>query len=183
MIHMLQKAEAYAAGPVPPTFRPYVPRRWRVPHTHYDPRMLWLHGQAMAELTTEKRNAELNSDQSVVLGMTIGAALIEKRVPTYFVSDDLCRALVKTEPPPDMTLKELPWAHDAILFSLPRQFCLDMIGVHIPILACARVESRVYTIPRPNQRPHEILGPNELRYAMWMMVYEANGDLLGDYTH
>src|SRR5204863_900625 len=120
---------------------------------------------------------------SSILGMTVVAALVEKRVPTYFVSDDLCRALVKTNPPQDMRLSQLPWAHDAILFSLPRQFCLDEFGVHIPILACAKVEPRIYSIQRPGLLPYEIMGPNELRYAMWMTAYESNGDMIGDYTH
>jgi hypothetical protein len=47
--------------------------------------------------------------------------LIECHVPTYFVYPELLAALRTTRFPDDMTLQDLRWAHDAVLFVIPRQ--------------------------------------------------------------
>jgi len=46
--------------------------------------------------------------------------LIENQTPTYFVYPKLLTALQATRLPSDMTLKDLPWPHQAALFVMPR---------------------------------------------------------------
>lgn len=186
-MNLLQEAEEKAAGEPPMEFlRRYAPRRWRVPATHYDPRLLWLHGEAITKLITDYEAPDLQQDHTMILSMAVSCALAEHQVPTYFVSDDLCRALARTDPPPYMRLSELTWAHDAMLFCLPRQFCLDYFSVHIPMVACAKLEKgRVYELQKPSGLPpHRVhCPPNDDMFASWVCAFEENGELVGDYSH
>lgn len=71
------------------------------------------------------------------------SALIEKGVPTYFLSRSIAEALVQTDLPKDFSLSEMPWPMESMLFSLPDDMLVGK-GFHISLLAVSKIEPRSY---------------------------------------
>jgi hypothetical protein len=66
--------------------------------------------------------------------------LIKYQMPTYFVSEDLCEALLKTEAPEDLLFSEIKWPMPIMRFMLPIEFSKRYFGSEVPYITAALVE-------------------------------------------
>lgn len=68
-------------------------------------------------------------------------SLIRYQVPTWFIGQELCEALLKTEPPQDLLLEEIQWPMPSMLFILPRDFSKNYFGYQVPYITLSRIDS------------------------------------------
>jgi hypothetical protein len=119
----------------PTIFNKAYPRRFQLPQCYQSPKLFstavfwsfWAQARPTEEWLANssddfreacKRQQRQTDQASTTLFMTC-CALIEKQVPTYFVSKAILQALLNTDLPKDFSLKDMPWPLDAMLFALP----------------------------------------------------------------
>lgn len=73
----------------------------------------------------------------------VACALIEKTVPTYFVSRGLMTALMNTDLPRDFSVEEMPWPLDSMLFCLPEGTIVTEKG-DFSVIAVCKCTERIY---------------------------------------
>jgi hypothetical protein len=66
-----------------------------------------------------------------------GWQIIKNLVPTFFVGQEFAESLVQTEPPENLTIRELQWPFEGMCFVLPEKFQMDYLGVHVPFVRMA----------------------------------------------
>jgi hypothetical protein len=71
------------------------------------------------------------------------ASVIEKGVPTYFVSRSIMQALMDTDLPKDFDLEEMPWPMEAMLLCLPEGSIVTEKG-DFSVIAVSRCSDREY---------------------------------------
>ena len=76
--------------------------------------------------------------------MLSSLALIEHRVPTYFVRSEFAQAVAQTSLPDDGKFSEIRWPLDAMLFVLPLEFALKYFGFRCPFIAITRNHPGTY---------------------------------------
>jgi hypothetical protein len=75
---------------------------------------------------------------------SMGMRLMQYKFPTYFVARDFAEAVVKTTPPGDLSLREIKWPMQAMLFAFPVGFIKSLIGHEVPFLAVAKLPPGSY---------------------------------------
>lgn len=66
--------------------------------------------------------------------------LVRYQMPTWFVGRELCEALLRTEPPQDLLLEEIPMPMPSMLFMLPSSFSETYFGYNVPFLTLSIVD-------------------------------------------
>lgn len=67
-------------------------------------------------------------------------SMIRYQVPTWFIGQELCEALLKTEPPQDLMIEEIQWPMPAMLFMLPLEFSQEYFGYTVPYITLAQFD-------------------------------------------
>lgn len=120
------------------------PRRFEIPTGFFSPKRLavpafWAMHE-WCEWKDQKTHLEIRDANS----NKVVSSLIEKQVPTYFVSKAIMQALINTDLPKDFQLKEMPWPMDALLFALPEKTLTSAHG-DITLLAIVKCTNRSYS--------------------------------------
>ena len=108
-----------------------VPKRLRIPPGYSNP------NQIILSAFTAVHSAYMGK---VASDATVGAVfastnlLIRYQMPTYFVSAELCDALLHTDAPENLKLAEVPRPMPAMLLMLPLEFSRRYFGLEIPFL-------------------------------------------------
>lgn len=128
---------------LPALFASCYPRRFEIPGGFANPKRL-----AVVAFWAMWEGSELNGHPSVRPANThcvkTVSALIEKQVPTYFVSRTIMHALINTDLPKDFALADMPWPLDAMLFVVPEGTLVSEHG-DITLLAIAKCTAREYS--------------------------------------
>lgn len=90
------------------------------------------------------RSPNFMTDKTQASIHVTSSLLIRYQVPTWFVGEELCEALMKTEPPQDLLLSEIQWPMPAMLFMLPLRFAVDYFGYEVPWITLCCVEKDAY---------------------------------------
>lgn len=113
------------------------PRRYVPPPGYFGNRV---HSISMAaHLVANEEHAELN--KVLVDCLLTDWKLIELGVPTYYLAPAFAEDLMMTEPPKDMILKDLLWAHDAMVFMLPESFQQSYFGRVVPFITICKTKT------------------------------------------
>lgn len=78
-------------------------------------------------------------DLTIHAGHVAFNEMIRCQVPTFFVSSDLCDAMMHTTPPEDMMIEELRFPGSGLLFVLPIEFTMRFVNREVPFLVVAKV--------------------------------------------
>jgi len=95
--------------------------------------------------------------------------ILKNLVPTFFVGQDFAESLVQTEPPENLTIRELQWPFDGMCFMLPEKFQMDYLGVHVPFVRMALQE----TGPQP--APERVK-----KFYPWAPTFGISADAYGE---
>jgi hypothetical protein len=124
-----------------PTFvRRFYPRKIACPTSHYSPKSVagFLIGAYLA--------AHIVPDPTDMhfLDTSIAALLEEKFVPTFFVDHALLDEARRSSADASITLADLHWPFDALLFIFPKE-AVPSISGHVPFMAmCNRHQGAIY---------------------------------------
>lgn len=80
--------------------------------------------------------------------------LCENMVPTFFVGQEFAEALVCTQPPENMVLRDLEWPFDGMSFVLPEAFQRSYFGALVPFVRVARVSAELHRPPAAIQKAY-----------------------------
>lgn len=136
----------------PKLFNLSYPRRFQLPNDYRSPKILALAvfwnlvnhisgtPQWQKERTSETNVIADDSGAFKSCSLQVCVSLIEKGVPTYFVSQKILHSLLNTDLPKDFSLEDMPWPMDVMLFALPDGI---LSGPHgdIKLLAVCKIEA------------------------------------------
>lgn len=121
-----------------PHLRPLCcPKRLQVPGGYPDPESLI--ASAYAANASALRGVTPVQDVTITSTRVACALLIKYQVPTYFVSTELCEALLETEAPEDLRFSEIIWPMPAMLFLLPFDFTQRYFRMPVHWLAALHI--------------------------------------------
>lgn len=80
-------------------------------------------------------------DKTAVYSFCVSMKLVALGVPTYFIGQELAESLAMTSPPEDMSLDELEWPLEGMMFMLPLAFSRRYFGVDVLHLSVVRVRA------------------------------------------
>jgi len=105
-------------------------------------------------------------------------ALMQHRVPTYFIAPEFAYSVANTDLPGDFKFIELLWPLPAMLFVLPDEFVKDYYGFYAPFLAVSNTPSAIYPnyynrLPKINM-PYFEMQVNKDRINVDYPVYRVN---------
>jgi len=138
----------------PSIFDKVYPKRFQIPQSYRSPKLLvstafWTFWKESYPAKVEGNLLEKYYNSEAVdnaIPFFVTCALIEKEVPTYFVSKAILQALLNTELPKDFSLNEMPWPMDAMLFVLPEGILKGSDGEDIKLLAvCKLIKGKEYS--------------------------------------
>lgn len=145
-----REATALIESAYPNLFAHCYPRHFTVPGGFYTPKRFglcafwsmfdasaWKKDVFQDRLNIQRLNIQNQSAAKII------SALVEKTVPTYFVSRAIMEALTKTDLPKDFSLQEMPWPLDAMLFMLPEGALRSPDG-DISFIAISKIVAGVY---------------------------------------
>lgn len=104
--------------------------------------------------------------------------LIRYQVPTYFVSRELCEALLKTEAPEDMLFSDIQYPMPAMLFVLPWDFSQTYFGFPTPFVTVAQVpKEHLITSPLifDGEKTRDVCVVNKNAFFLTTMLIYENG--------
>lgn len=122
----------------------YRPRRYLAPNGYINP-AAWSAGAWSSMIGLKMRNADEPSTMSDLV-------LLKAGVPTYFVSEEFCDAAAQTKMPTSLTLADIQWPAEGLLFCLPLAFSKRHFGHEVPFL----------------QVTHLVAGPVKLKALPWV---------------
>lgn len=129
-----------AAETDPDAWSQCYPRQIVPPSNYQNPRIysanLWAH-------TRYWHDTRLSASPHVTENLVV-QHLIQEKVPTYFVSEDLAVAVNKTRLPDEFTLTSIQWPREALLFVLPTEFVLKTFKANTPFVSVVRVKAGSY---------------------------------------
>jgi hypothetical protein len=126
----------------PQLFTAAHPRRFEMPSGFANPkRFTLLAFWAMWEASELKDRGTVNNLNAHAVKVV--SSIIEKQVPTYFVSQRIMQALINTDLPKDFSLHEMPWPMESMLFVIPEGTLVSEKG-DITLVAIARCTARTY---------------------------------------
>lgn len=137
------------------------PRRI-VPPTNY-PNPKWLAGSLGCQILAAT-NKDLVTDVHLTQQLAV-QTILQYRVPTYFLSPAFAEAVWETDLPHDLSLSEMKWPIDALVFVLPESFLARFKKFYAPFLCVTRVTQGRY--PRVTALPvieHSLLIGMALRH-------------------
>lgn len=129
---------------LPALFASCYPRRFEIPGGFANPKRLaavafWAMWEASELKEVQSAGQSMNGHCVKVI-----SALIEKRVPTYFVSRAIMHALINTDLPKDFSLHDMPWPLDSMLFVVPDGTLVSEHG-DVTLLALVKCTEREYS--------------------------------------
>jgi hypothetical protein len=127
---------------VSPNLRPLVtPKDYAVPLGFGNPQeaMLTAFNGAMA-VYRGHTDGKFSTDDSCHVLSTLA---IRYQMPTYFVSEALCEALLRTDAPGDVLFSDILWPLPVMMLVLPQQFSVDYFGSPVPFLLIGQVEQGI----------------------------------------
>jgi hypothetical protein len=107
-----------------PEFKDYAPRKYVVPGGYTNPRhfsVLHFDGKLAHD-----QKMELNPTQRI--SVMLGNELKKIAYPVYFVSPELARVALQTQPPKDIVLSKIHWPLPVLFFQMPRLFLKEQLG-------------------------------------------------------
>lgn len=116
-----------------------VPKDYTRPQGYPTPELFMLSAYTGADVCA--RGVSPAQDVTSYSVHVTSSTLIRYQVPTYFVSQDLCEALLETEAPEDMLFSELKWPMPAMMFMLPEAFSERYFGNPVPFITACTVEA------------------------------------------
>jgi hypothetical protein len=107
---------------------------------------------------------------------TIANKAVDMRFPTYFVSEPFIRAVAATRPPDDMTIAEIEWPLDFMLFCFPHRFMREYLeGWRVQFLAVAHLKQG------ENKMPLSTIDCESEMFFAHYPLHRDNGAII-DYT-
>jgi hypothetical protein len=121
-----------------PNLRPLVcPKDYIAPHGYGDLTSSMLSAYVAAVAVAGGKPAAM--DTTIYAVHITHCMMIRYQMPTYFVSRELCEALLRTEAPEDMLFEEIMMPMPAMRFILPEDFSVEYFGWPTPYITAAMV--------------------------------------------
>lgn len=141
------------AGMYPKMWKASYPRNIVVPNGYADPKYYaaTMLGCLLSIQDTRMRQFAHTCEYLMSL------ALMQHRVPTYFIAPEFAYSVANTDLPGDFKFIELFWPLPAMLFVLPDDFVKDYYGFYAPFLAVSNTPSGEY--PKQYDRLPKIEAP------------------------
>ncbi len=134
------------------------PRKFSVPPGYASPKTM------AATLAIESASSVLldrsgRTDIPLTNSLSATIKLIEYKVPTYFVDENLCRAVDRTEPPSSVSMADIKWPMPAMMFVLPDRFLVEKFGVPIYNIRVIRFDKTHEVLDLPITTPYGGMRP------------------------
>lgn len=151
------------------------PKSYQVPEGYSHPRV-YIGSAFAATLAINRDQMLVQQDPTMASCYATSCKLIRYQVPTYFVSHELCEALLETEAPEDLMLSEIMWPMPAMLFMLPLDFTMAYFGRETPYVTVAHIDGNEklqspVMIDGQKARSLELHFPNDL-FITTLMAWE-----------
>ena len=117
----------------------YRPRRYLAPNGYINP-AAWSAGAWSSMYSLKMRQPDEASTMSDLV-------LLKAGVPTYFVSEAFCDAAAQTKMPSGLTLADIQWPAEGLLFCLPLAFSKRHFGHEVPFLQVTNLHAGKLTVP------------------------------------
>lgn len=127
------------ANHCPNLFSLCYPKDYTYPLDYNTPKTFGVTAFCAAHWAVFRESKYREQDATLASFFVTTSMLIRYQMPTYFVSHELCEALLKTEAPEDLLLCEVKFPMPAMLFMLPKTFSTQYFGYEAPYftISCA----------------------------------------------
>lgn len=119
------------------------PRRYANTHDYFNPR---LNSGFMAIYLDFMNSIKPNKVEVDCILSTW--AIIKNMCPTFYVGREFAEALVCTEPPNNMVMKDLQWPFEGMVFVVPTQFQMQYFKALVPFIRVAKVPTAIHPPPK-----------------------------------
>ena len=135
----------------PEAFKLFMPRRYVPPAKYVPPSYYGLTAAAsLGILNSANENVTIIDYRAIIYQM------VNLGMPSYFVAHDFGLAVSATDPPDDMTIADIQWPLDAMVFMLPEDLSFKLFKRFVPYIACCKLPPEGLDVPPSIQRlvPH-----------------------------
>lgn len=157
------------------------PKDLKVPDGYASPEVFEMSAYASCHYMLTGGTEDMDPTMFAVYAATL--ALTRYQVPTYFVSRELCEALLRTRPPEDLRFNELYYPMQSMLFMLPKEFAVEYFGIPVLYITTSVIDGQGAFLRSPyrfkDRKPREI--ENLSKDSLWLTTAFSLEDVPSHY--